>query len=108
MIAEPAESSHQRAVIPESPILLPFETIEHFRSLLAQVGQDRTRVMQLVRGGNEPGAGVSLRQMRDVSFFALQPWRRPGDFGPGRYFAEASHAAWRDFGRWGSWRDRSR
>ncbi len=43
--------------------------------MLPEIGQDRPRVVELVRGGDEPDLGGSMTQVIQVRGLALPPWR---------------------------------
>src|SRR5438874_5617422 len=75
MIAMPAKRGDQRAVIPKRPLFFSAEPFENFRTRSAELSEDRARVMQFIRGGNQPCRRIGIVQMLDVSPFSFQPRR---------------------------------
>ena len=53
VIAMPSECGNKRAVVPKSSFLLTAESLENFRTVASEIGQNSARVVQFVRRRDE-------------------------------------------------------
>src|SRR5437764_7582626 len=75
MIAMVAKRGDQRAIIPKRPLFFSAEPFENFRTRSAELSQERARVMQFIRGRNQPCRRIGIVEMFDVTSFSFQPRR---------------------------------
>ncbi len=77
-VGEASEGVDQRGVVPERPVPLPAEAFEHRLAALAHVGQDRSRVVELVgerdaQGGFVLAASDAFADVGDILLLAFAP-----------------------------------
>src|SRR5216684_3352350 len=64
----------QSPIVPKRTLAPACEPLPDYFSDFAIVGKNGAHIVQLVRGGNQPGVRVGIFQMLDVGLFAFPPW----------------------------------